>query len=411
MAALVCASPSKVGGQLLAHRASTDNGDAPTPAIALGGYCIVTLRDRQQWQPGDAALAVSFDGQQYRFVGQRERDVFLAAPADYAPILGGDCPVALAGEGKRVRGQLEYGVLHGGSRLVFFASDENRHIFLDEPKRFTDVDVALDGRCAVSRRHDGREVAGIPETAIVHRGLRWMFAGTHERNLFLRSPGYYDGSGGQSNAGPLEVPAGKDGEMGDRRQTAGQPLWRSEERPKSEPAPARSDGRQDIVLSAVPVMAGYCPVTLQREGAWVRGRYEHRQELDGLLFLTAGPNERDSLARDPASFVPALGGDCVVSYLTHNERVRGSVYHGYMYEGRLFLFADAERKAAFQASPARYAAADLAADGLCAVTRVDERRDAAGLREHAAWHAGKLYRFAGPAEKQKFLADPKRYEQ
>jgi YHS domain-containing protein len=165
------------------------------------------------------------------------------------------------------------------------------------------------------------------------------------------------------------------------------------------------------VLGALPVMAGYCPVTLQRDGAWVRGRYEYRKEIDGKVFLTAGAKERDALVADMARYMPALGGDCVVSYIARRERVRGSVYHAYQYQGRLYLFADAERKAAFFANPAQYVAADYAADGKCVVTKIEEHRDAPGLPEFAAWHAGKLYLFAGEEQKQRFLKNPERYEQ
>jgi YHS domain-containing protein len=150
---------------------------------------------------------------------------------------------------------------------------------------------------------------------------------------------------------------------------------------------------------------------LRKEGAWVRGRYEYRVELGHVVFLTAGPKERDALTSDPATYAPALGGDCPVSLVTREERVRGSVYHAYEFEGRLFLFADAERKAIFKASPAKYLAADLAADGMCAVTRVDERREAPGLSEFSTWYDGFLYRFAGEEQKRKFLAEPERYLQ
>ena len=52
---------------------------------------------------------------------------------------------------------------------------------------------------------------------------------------------------------------------------------------------------------------------------------------------------------------------------------------------------------------------DLAEKGVCVVTRIEERRDAPGLVDQATWYRGKIYLFAGPEQKQKFLADPKRY--
>jgi hypothetical protein len=117
--------------------------------LALGGYCVVTLRDRQQWQPGDSRIAAAFDGQCYRFAGIRERDIFTASPEFYAPMLSGDCPVTLAETGDRVPGRLECGVLHEG-RLSFFADDSRRQKFFEQPQQYDDVDLALGGLCPVT---------------------------------------------------------------------------------------------------------------------------------------------------------------------------------------------------------------------------------------------------------------------
>jgi YHS domain-containing protein len=172
---------------------------------------------------------------------------------------------------------------------------------------------------------------------------------------------------------------------------------------KSRAKPADKD------LAADPVMGGYCPVTIHRRGTWVRGRYVDRAELDGLLFFTAGPAERDAFLADPALFIPALGGDCPVSLVDSGQHVRGSIFHAAQYRDRFYLMADAERKAAFAADPSRYANVDVAAGGDCVVTLAEENRRQPGFAEYAAWHAGKLYRFAGPDEKEKFLAAPEKY--
>jgi YHS domain-containing protein len=289
---------------------------------------------------------------------------------------------------------------------MFFASEDDRQYFLEDPSQFTDVDLALGGRCIVSRREAGKDVAGIPETVAVYRGMRFLFASAHDRVLFLKNPARYDGSGGaaarSSPSAPLAPKAADEGAL------TITPWLRSKKPANDDVRPLEATG-EDIVLGALPAMAGYCPVTLRQEGVWVRGRYEYRVELGDYVFLTAGSRERDALASDPAQFVPALGGDCAVSLVARGERLRGSVYHAYEYEGRLFLFADAERKSVFKASPARYADADLAAEGLCIVTRMDQRRDEPGLPEHVTWYAGKLYRFAGAEQKQRFLAEPGKY--
>jgi YHS domain-containing protein len=98
-----------------------------------------------------------------------------------------------------------------------------------------------------------------------------------------------------------------------------------------------------------------------------------------------------------------------VSLVDDGERVRGSIFHASEYQGRLFLFADAQRKSAFKANPERYAMVDVAAAGACVVIQKDEGRTVPGQAKFAAWHAGLVYRFTGLAEKKKFLGAPEQY--
>lgn len=375
---------------------------APSPT-AVGGYCVVTLHDRREWVPGDERNALVFDGQQYFFSGPRQRDIFAAAPATYAPMLAGDCPVTLSETNERVRGQLDCGMLHSG-RLVFFASPGRLQQFRGDPARFENVDLALGGLCSVTRRATGRDVPGIPETVALRDGLRYWFASANDRSTFLGEPAAPLG-----DAAP--VGAAEAAEVAVASSTPTPSPWNpwAAGPPKSRSRRPRPGAGEDELLGALPSLAGYCPVTLRKSGAWVRGRYEHRVKLDELVFLTAGPLEREAFEKDPARYVPALGGDCPVSLVARDERIRGSVYHAYEYEGRLFLFADADRKAAFKANPVDYAAVDLAAEGRCVVTQVDQQREVPGVAEHAAWRHGKLYRFAGPDERRAFLADPEKY--
>jgi YHS domain-containing protein len=371
-------------------------------APALGGYCLVTLRDHQQWQPGEERWSVQYDGRRYQFATERERDIFATAPEAYAPMLGGDCPVTFAETGEREPGRLDCGVLHG-SRLAFFASKDDRKYFLESPTGFTAVDLALGGQCVVTRRDQGKSVAGIPGTVAIFQGMRFVFASAHDRQLFLKNPGAYAALSSetdphtQSSAVATLPPD----------ETIVAPSINGKASGKSAKPSGSND--TDVILGALPAMAGYCPVTLRTSGTWIRGRYENRVELGEFAFLTAGPKERELLTKQPETYAPALGGDCAVTLMARGERARGSVYHAYEYDGRLFLFADAERKALFKASPAKYAMADVAAEGNCIVTKIDQQRTVKGLAEHATWYRGKLYRFAGAEQKQQFLAASEKY--
>jgi YHS domain-containing protein len=172
-------------------------------------------------------------------------------------------------------------------------------------------------------------------------------------------------------------------------------------------SPGASGG---LELEKPPMLGGYCPVTIQEAGLWVRGRYDYRVERDGVLLLTAGPKEKKALEEDLARYMPALGGNCPVSFVDHDgARLAGSPFQSVLFRGRLFLFVDAERRAAFKSDPVRYANIDVAADGMCVVTQQDHGRTEPGLAEHAAWFRGRHYQFAGAEQKATFLASPEKY--
>ena len=156
-------------------------------------------------------------------------------------------------------------------------------------------------------------------------------------------------------------------------------------------------------------MGGYCPVSIRDSGLWVVGVIEFQAEYDGKVYWMVGEAERASFLENPASYLPALGGDCAVTLSETNRRIPGNIFHAVQYENRLFLFAGSDEKQAFKASPASYANVDLALDGNCIVTQVDEKLVAAGLPEHVSWHRGKRYFFATRPLQEKFLANPARY--
>ena len=81
LAAWLCLSAA-ARGQTTFDRWGRVTEVKPVP-VALGGYCVVSLRDQQQWQPGVDALSVVFDGLRYQFPTARNRDIFAAAPQPY----------------------------------------------------------------------------------------------------------------------------------------------------------------------------------------------------------------------------------------------------------------------------------------------------------------------------------------
>lgn len=444
-AALLAAStPTPARAQFAARTSGSPfgaTGQAPALPLIADGYCLVRLHDQQQWVQGDPRIAAAFDGRQYLFAGVRERDIFAAAPTVYAPVLSGDCVVTFAETGRRVPGVVQFGMLYGG-RTYFFADEPARARFVAQPSRFVDADLADGGKCIVSRLEARQDVAGLPETAVLTGGMRRLFAGAHQQQRYLQNPAAYEGGGAAAVSGLTDLhassgtwrPAAAGSVPEAAPGTASQPAPSNSRQPSQSPgaqalgaqspgaqppgaqppsaqSPNSHDGHQggEIPLPSDPAMGGYCPVSIRRRGAWVRGRYEDRVTVDALEFFTAGPAERAEFMATPTAFIPAMGGDCPVSRVDLGEKVRGSIYHAWDYQGRLYLFADAERRAAFQANPAKYASADLAAAGACVVTLAEQGKTEPGLAEIAVWHNGMLYRFASEPQRAKFLATPDKY--
>jgi YHS domain-containing protein len=402
-------SPPQGQGQTIA--ADTMPG-ASTPAqvasplpLAANGYCVVTLRDAQRWLPGNPLAATLFDGREYRFASPRELAIFVASPETYAPVLDGDCAVTYAESKERRAGQPRHAALHRG-RLYFFADESCLRRFTQQPEQFENIDLANGGRCPVSRRVEQRDVAGMPDTVAIYGGMRYFFVSAHHRAQFLTDPETFG-----ATANPRKIATQADSRLANVSPHLGKSDAQlpAETDESATVVPGKSNRGEDVLLDAQPAMGGYCPVSIRENGVWIRGRYDYRVELGELVLLTAGSTEHDALLHDPVKYIPALSGDCAVTFVDEGQRVRGSIFHAAEYHGRLFLFADAQRKSIFKADPERYASVDLAAGGACRVTQVDEAKTAPGLAEFAAWYGGLIYHFAGADEKRKFLAAPERY--
>ena len=417
---------------------------APLP-LALAGYDIVPLRDQQQWRQGLKSLAATYDGQRYFFSSARHREIFLAAPSRYVPALGGRCMVTFAESGRRVAGDLKYGVLYQG-RIYLFSDAVHQRRFQEEPGKYRDADLANSGNCPVTQQDQKRKVPGLPETVCIYRGYRCLFANIAARNKFIESPGRYvlektEPAPGECEktgvrARPIMGPpasvaiSGQDTNEGSARpkresrgadagadagadslSAAGRlpaPVQDSQEIPR-ETAPLDDLGP----LTMEPALGGYCPVSIRGDGRnlgiWVEGNKRFHAVYDGKFYLFAGAREKSQFLAAPQQYIPALGGECVVCFRDLGKEVHGSIFYAALYQGRLFLFADTKQKEMFRQDPTVYAQVDLAMDGKCAVSQREEGRLVAGKEEEFTWYHNRRYLFASPEYRRKFIVSPERY--
>jgi len=180
--------------------------------IGLEGYCPVCITDANKWEKGSPDHKATYDGVTYYFPNDTIKQTFVANPAKYVPALAGDCVVCYAKLGKRVPGDIRHASRHG-NRLFLFPSDKEHEVFRKNPKEFADVDLALNGDCAVCLVHVHKRVPGKAEFTEVYNGFRYQFPSAKEQAAFRKAPARYAAAASKTNgksAQKNDRPAGGD---------------------------------------------------------------------------------------------------------------------------------------------------------------------------------------------------------
>lgn len=196
---------------------AASTGARPLKApIACEGFCMVTLQLEGQWVAGQQEFSASHHGRTYHFADARKRDIFLAAPQRYLPLLAGDCPVTWAETGERVAGLLRHGVAHR-RRAAFFASATHREKFAAQPQAYfaaaleaeqrqakaetsvsgdlsaaqpdsPTVAVGFSGYCPVTLKNAGRWQRGTTSFPYHWQGLEFRCVGPDEQAALAEQP-------------------------------------------------------------------------------------------------------------------------------------------------------------------------------------------------------------------------------
>ena len=158
--------------------------------IGLDGYCPVCIIEAHKWAKGSPEHQATYDGVTYYFPDKAIKQKFLSHPAKYVPALGGDCIVCYAKLGKRVPGSVNHTVRHD-NRLFLFPGEEQKQAFLSNPSEFANVDLALNGDCAVCLVHGEKRVAGKLEFEEIKDGFRYRFVSARDQAEFRKDPAAY----------------------------------------------------------------------------------------------------------------------------------------------------------------------------------------------------------------------------
>jgi YHS domain-containing protein len=391
--------------------------------LALQGYCLVSLRDHQQWVQGSPQVQAILGGKVYLFSSPRARDIFLAAPELYLPVLDGDCLVSFAETNERVAGKLECGLVHK-RRVYFFADQSQLRAFQSAPDEYENADLVDGGQCVVSKLTENRYVAGLPATIAMVDGRRYYFASAFHRLQFVKNPEPFLVLPLRNPlaAAKAEVPAyaevlnASSGDFGmqapPQATAATSPSKLVKRAPSTKKAAKKGENEEpenheDFMHNRA--MAGYCPVSIRTQNTWRRGKIKYRHTYDGKLYFLGGAEELAAFQGNPQLYAPVLSGDSVVALANEYERVPGSVFHAYIYKDRLYLFESEDERKLFRENPTQFENADLASQGYCVVSRLDDKQEIAGSAEFETLYLGKRYRLVTDAYLQKFLANPKVY--
>ncbi|WP_146452912.1 hypothetical protein [Bythopirellula polymerisocia] len=384
--------------------------NSPTIVVA-DGFCLVSLRDQRKWIQGNPNIQIIINDKIYLFAGMRERDIFAADPEHYFPVLDGDSIVTFVESGKRISGSLQYGLTYR-DRIYFFCSASELAKFQAQPDRFLNADLVDQGHCVVSKVDEQKLVPGLPETVLTLDGLRYFFASALHRKIFASNLQRYVDST-EATHRDLEVRVGSSEGAGlshglDKNPKSVSDYSRIEANPKDTSTSNNSlDSEEDTYVRAA--VSGYCPVSIRKQGVWVRGKSRYEATFDGKIYHMAGPEELTQFRDNPVEYLPVLGGDSIVSFADQAVRVPGSAYHPLIAGDRLFLFADAVEKQTFKDNPDLYENADIALSGNCIVTLLEEQREEPGLPDFETLFQGLRYRFTSQITMDQFLAEPEIY--
>lgn len=102
--------------------------------------------------------------------------------------------------------------------------------------------------------------------------------------------------------------------------------------------------------ASVPALNGYCPVALLAASQWIEGKPEHAIRHRGRVYFLSTAAAAQTFLAEPDSYCPVLSGYDPLILLRDGALVEGSVYTGLKdaTQNRILLFSSPENKKHFQ---------------------------------------------------------------
>ena len=356
------------------------------PRIGLEGYCPVCIVDANKWAKGSPSIRLLTTASRTTSRRRPSRRSSWPTPRSMCPPWAATASSATPSSGSASRQCQPHCAVR--QQAVPVPGAEQQQAFLSNPKEFANVDLALNGDCAVCQVHANKRVAGKPEFTEIKNGFRYQFVSDREQAAFRKDPAHYVDSASKPNAMDSRMsqrPAGN-GALGGMQMV-------------------KADHMEQPQIG----LGGYCPVCILDANKWAKGSPEHQATYDGVTYYFPEEAIKEKFLANPAKYVPALGGDCIVCYAKLGKRVPGTINHTARYDNRLFLFPGAEQQQAFLSNPKEFANVDLALNGDCVVCQVHANKRVAGKPEFTEIKGGFRYQFVSASEQAAFRKDPAAY--
>lgn len=106
-----------------------------SPPLAFEGYCPVALKSAHKWVAGDLKFGAIHRGRTFLFMGEDQRQQFLANPDAYCPVFSGMDPVLLLDDNQVVEGSRRYGFEYRGA-FYLFANQQSMDRFKSQPDQY-----------------------------------------------------------------------------------------------------------------------------------------------------------------------------------------------------------------------------------------------------------------------------------
>ena len=105
-----------------------------------------------------------------------------------------------------------------------------------------------------------------------------------------------------------------------------------------------------ITVTAEPAIEGYCPVAYVEAGQAVQGSPEFTAEHDGEVWYFVNAQARDMFVANPERYTVQYDGWCATA-IAFGKKVPVDASVFTVHKGAIYLFSNAEAKAAFDADP------------------------------------------------------------